>query len=68
MGGGSFEIGRLRSKEWKNFGRRWTKRVGCPENWTIFLDVICVSSLRIISETCSISFRDGILFKRGQTF
>ena len=32
MGGGgmdgSFEIGRPRSREWKKFGRRWTKRLG----------------------------------------
>ena len=27
-GGGLFEGGRPRSKEWKNFGRRWTRRVG----------------------------------------
>ena len=27
-GGGLFEGGRPRSKEWKNIGRRWTRRVG----------------------------------------
>ena len=27
-GGGLFEGGRPRSREWKNFGRRWTRRVG----------------------------------------
>ena len=42
--GGSFEIGRPRSRGWKNIGRRWTKGVGGPGNLTIFIDVICVSS------------------------
>ena len=28
VGGGSFEIGRPRSSEWKNFGRRWTRDWG----------------------------------------
>ena len=37
-GGGSFESGRPRSRDWKNFGRRWM-------NWIIFIDVICVASL-----------------------
>ena len=41
----SFGIGCPRSRGWKNFGRRWTRGVGCFENWTIFMDVICVSSL-----------------------
>ena len=45
--GGSFEIGRPRSKEWKHFGRRSTIGVGDLENWTIFMDVICVSSLEV---------------------
>ena len=27
-GGGLFEGERPRSREWKNFGRRWTRRVG----------------------------------------
>ena len=46
MGGGSwFEIGRPRSRRWKDFGGRWTRRVGGLENRTIFLDVIFVSSL-----------------------
>ena len=44
-GGGSFEIGRPMSKGWKNFRRSWTTEVGRLENWTIFTDVICVSSL-----------------------
>ena len=43
-GEGSFEIGRPRSTGWKNFGRRWTRGVGGLENWTTFMDVICVSS------------------------
>ena len=46
--GGSLEIGRPRLRGWKNFGRSWTKVVGglenC-ENWTIFINVICISSL-----------------------
>ena len=46
MGRGiSFEIGRPRSRGWKTVGRRWAKVVGGFENWTIFMDVICVSSL-----------------------
>ena len=45
MGGGvTFEIGRPRSGGWKNFGRRWTRGVGGPQNWRIFMDVIRVSS------------------------
>ena len=39
------EIGRPRSRRWNNFGRRWTRAVGGLENWTNFLDVICVSYL-----------------------
>ena len=42
---GSFEIGRAKSRGWKNVGRRWTRGVRGLENWTIFKDVICVSSL-----------------------
>ena len=38
----SLEIGRPRSRGSKNFGRRWTRGVGGLENWTIFMDVICV--------------------------
>ena len=44
---GSFEIGRPRSRGWKHFERRWTMGVGDLENWTIFMDVICVSSLKV---------------------
>ena len=48
--GSSFEIGRPGSTSWKNFGHRWTREVGDLENWTIFMDVICVSSLsKIVS-------------------
>ena len=36
---GSFEIGRPKFRGWKNFRRRWTRRVGGLENWTIFMDV-----------------------------
>ena len=49
---GSFEIGRPRSTrgmrgrgERGNIGRRWRSGVRGLENWTIFIDVICVSSL-----------------------
>ena len=38
-------MGRLRSRGWKNIGRRWTKGVVGLENWTILMDVIFVSSL-----------------------
>ena len=34
--GGSFEIGRPRSRVWKNFGRSWTREVGGLENRAIF--------------------------------
>ena len=44
--GGSFEIGHPKSRAWKNFGRKWTEDGGL-ENLTIFMDVICVSSLTI---------------------
>ena len=43
--GGWFEIRRPKSRGWKNFGRRWKREVGGPENWTIFMDVLCASSL-----------------------
>ena len=49
---GSFEIGRPGSREWKNFGRRWRRGLGGLENWTIFLDIICVSSLSRGIDTC----------------
>ena len=45
---GSFEIGRSRSRGRKNSGRRWTRGLGGPENWTIFMDVMCVSSLNAL--------------------
>ena len=43
--GGLLEIGRPRSRESKNLGPRWTRGVGGLENWAIFMDVICLSSL-----------------------
>ena len=50
VGEGSFEIGRPRSRRWKNFGRSWTSEAGggrvVLENWIIFMDIICVSSLK----------------------
>ena len=51
---GSFEIGRPVSRRWKNFGRRWTRGLGVLENWTIFMDVICVSSLMPLSTLVSL--------------
>ena len=42
--GGSFEIGRARSRGWKNFAQRWTRGVEALENWRIFMVVICASS------------------------
>ena len=47
--GGLSEIGRPRSRRWKNLGCTWTKggRGGGRgiENWTVLMDVICVSPL-----------------------
>ena len=43
---GSFETGHPRSRKWKNFGRRWTMRVGGLENSTIFMGTIYVSFLK----------------------
>ena len=48
--GGLFEIGRPRSRGWKNFGRISTRGVMGLENWTIFMDVICVSFLSSLSK------------------
>ena len=42
---GLFEIGRPRSRGWKNFGRKWTRGVRGLKNWTTFMNVKCVSSL-----------------------
>ena len=47
---GSFEIGCPSSRGWKNFGHRWTRGLGGLENWKIFMDVICVSSLKALKE------------------
>ena len=41
----SFEIAQIRSRGWKNFGCWWTRGVEGLENWTIFMGVICASSL-----------------------
>ena len=49
-GGRSLEIGRPRWRRWKNFGRRWTRGVLGLENWIIFMDVICVSSLNVLEK------------------
>ena len=43
--GGSFKIGRPRSRGWNNIGRKWTRVMGGLESWTIFMDVICGPSL-----------------------
>ena len=40
-----FKIGRLKSRRWNNFRSRWPRGLRGLENWTIFMDVICVSSL-----------------------
>ena len=45
--GRSFEVGRPRSRGRKDFGRGRTRGVGSVENWTIFMDVICVSFLSL---------------------
>ena len=42
-----FEIGRQRSREWENFGCRWTSGVRDLKHWRIFMNVICVSSLML---------------------
>ena len=48
-------MGRPRSRRWKNVGRSWARGGGewggewgeeGLENWTIFMDVICVSFLK----------------------
>ena len=39
-----FASGYVRSREWKNLEHRQTG-VGGLENWTVFMDVLCVSSL-----------------------
>ena len=44
-GTGSFQIGRPRSKGCKNFEHGWASGGGRLGNWTIFMDVIFVSSL-----------------------
>ena len=44
-GGGVFEIGYPRSGGSKNFGCSWTRGMEGLENWTIFMEVICVSPL-----------------------
>ena len=41
-----FEIGSPRSRGRKNFGRSRTRGMRGLENWTIFMEVICVSSLK----------------------
>ena len=30
---------------WKNFARGWTRGLGGLENWPIFMDLMCVSTL-----------------------
>ena len=62
-GGSSFEIGRIRSRGWKNFERWWKRGVGDLENWTIFIDVIWVSSL---SENQSANVNNRFISKVGK--
>ena len=47
-----------RSRGWKNIGRRKTKRLGGLENWTIFMDVICVSSLTHLTNSVDLALND----------
>ena len=65
--GGSFEIGRPRSRGWKNFGCSWTRGMGGLENWTIFMDVICVSSLIVPCLYCLLpeAATIGVLLKKA---
>ena len=69
FGEGSFENGRPRSKGWKNFERRWTRRVWSLEISTIFMDVKCVSSLMQNLKISPLLFRSeriifDMIFKR----
>ena len=61
---GSFEIGRPRSRGRKNFGRRWTRGwevlVTGLENWTILMDVICVSSFKEVKRCIITDFLGGL--------
>ena len=50
VGGGGeawalIETGRPCSREWSNFGDRWTRWVGDLVNWIIFMDIIYISFL-----------------------
>ena len=45
----AFEIRRPTSRGWKKFRRRWTREVKVLKNLTIFMDVICVSSLKSLT-------------------
>lgn len=55
--GGSFEIVRPRSRGWKTFGRRWTRGMRGLENWTTFMNVICVSSLTVLRKSNKYYFK-----------
>ena len=55
--GGSFEIGRPRSRRWKNFGLRWTRGMRGLENWTTFMNVICASSLTVLRKSNKYYFK-----------
>ena len=48
--GGLFEIGRRRSRWWKNIGPRWARGMRGLENSTIFMHVICSSSLKLFAK------------------
>ena len=56
-----FETGCPRSRGWKNFECRWTRGVLGLENWKIFLDVICVSSLICLTFTIVVTKYSEIL-------
>ena len=53
---------RPRSRRGKNFVRRWTRVLRGLENWTIFMDVICVSPLTSSEIVCYTLFACGHYF------
>ena len=64
----SFEIGRPRSRVWKNMGRSWSKGVGGLENCIIFMDVICVSSLTVTNEPVPRPSTASFVFSQAKHF
>ena len=53
--GDAFEIGRPRSRGWKNFGRRWTGG-GCLENWKIFKNVMCIIPIKVVNKNVLVGY------------